>query len=60
MDGSGHDVKVIRVNMGACATGVTAERDSRSKSTVLRGTKRMLLAHMSKREMVRMSEVRWD
>ena len=59
MDRSGHGVKVIRVDMGACAPGVTAERDNRSEATIPRGTKRMLLTHMSKGEVVRISEVRW-
>ena len=48
MDRGGHGVKVIRVNMGACAPGVTAERDNRSESTVPRGTSGVLLTHMSK------------
>ena len=34
--------------MGACAPGVTAERDNRSEATVPRGTNRVLLTHMSK------------
>ena len=48
MDGSGHDVEVIRVDMGACAPGVTAERNNRSEATVPIGTKRVLLTHMSR------------
>ena len=59
MDESGHGVEVIRVNMGACAPGVAAERNNRSEATVPRGTKRMLLTHMRKGGMGRMSEVRW-
>ena len=59
MDGGSHGVKVIRVNMGACASGVTAERDNRSEANVHRGIKRMLLTHMGKGEVGRMSEVRW-
>ena len=38
VDGGGHDIEVIRVDMGACAPGVTAEGDNRSKATVPKGT----------------------
>ena len=48
MDRGSHCVEVIRVNMGACAPVVAAERNNRSKITVSKGIRRMLLTYMSK------------
>ena len=48
VDRSGHDIEVIRIDMGACDPGVTAERNNKSKATVPRGTSRVLLTHMSR------------
>ena len=39
---------VIKVEMGASAPGVAAERNNKSEATIPRCTRRMLLTHMSK------------